>query len=263
MPEGHVIHRLARDHNEHFARKRLRVSSPQGRFAAGAEELDGKILRRIDAHGKHLFYHWQGRRVLHVHLGLYGRFRLHRAPPPEPRGEVRLRVVGRSKAFDLNGPNRCELLDKGDLEKLLQRLGPDPLRADADPQQAWQRIGRSRTAIGNLLLNQAVIAGVGNIYRADALFELGIHPSRPGNALKQDEFDNLWETLTRFMRLGLKHKRIINADPRQVGKPRSRMNRQEALLVYKRETCLRCDAAVESWELAGRTIYACPRCQPK
>lgn len=263
MPEGHVIHRLARDHKRDFAGKRLRVSSPQGRFASEAEQLDGRLLRRVDAHGKHLFYHWHGRLILHVHLGLYGRFHSHKSPPPEPRGAVRLRVVGRQRAFDLNGPNQCELLDEGTRDQLQQRLGPDPLRSDADPQLAWQRIRRSRTAIGSLLLNQSVIAGAGNIYRADVLFDTGIHPTRLGSSLDQAEFDAIWNVLTRFMQLGLKHNRIVNADPRQVGKTRNRMSRDEALLVYKKETCQRCDGAVEAWKLAGRTMYACPKCQPR
>jgi endonuclease-8 len=261
MPEGHVIHRLALRHHELFSGKRLRVTSPQGRFADESIQLDGKLLRRVDAYGKHLFYHWQGKQVVHVHLGLYGRFHDHESPPPEPRGEVRLRVVGRERAFDLNGPNRCELLDLNSVRQIRNRLGPDPLRADADPDEAWQVISRSRAPIGSLLLNQSVIAGAGNIYRADVLFHVGIHPLRPGKTIDRDEFTQLWAVLTRFMKLGLKHGRIINADPKEIGKSRSRMNREESLLVYKKETCCRCRGKVAAWELAGRQVYCCPKCQ--
>ena len=237
MPEGHTIHRLAQDHHRDFAARRVRVSSPQGRFSNGAELLDRKLLRRVEAHGKHLLYHWQGGHVLHVHLGLYGRFHGHASPPPQPRGEVRLRVVGSVKSFDLNGPAACELLAREELERLRRRLGPDPLRSDADPQRVWDRVRRSRAPIGGLLLDQSVVAGAGNIYRADVLFATGIHPSRPGNSLDRSEFDRLWSTLTRFLQFGLKYNRIINADPRDVGKPRSRMTREERLLVYKRDFC--------------------------
>lgn len=262
MPEGHVIHRIARDHHERFSGRRLRVNSPQGRFAREADQLDGKVLRRTEAFGKHLFYHWQGRQIVHVHLGLYGRFRDRPSPPPPPEGEVRLRVIARHAAFDLNGPNRCELLDAESVKKILARLGPDPLRNESDPERAWHRIRRSRAPIGSLLLDQSVIAGAGNIYRADVLFETAVHPMRPGNSLDQSEFDRIWKTLTRFMHWGLKYNRIVNAQPACVGKPRARMSRQEALLVYKKEKCLRCQGPVQSWELAGRVIYACPVCQP-
>jgi endonuclease-8 len=261
MPEGHTIHRLAQDQQRDFAGSRLRISSPQGRFSQEAELLDRKLLRRVEAHGKHLFYYWQGSRILHVHLGLYGRFRSHRSPPPDPEGQVRLRAIGKQCSFDLNGPNACELLAPIAAEQIRKRLGPDPLRADADPHIVWNRIRRSRAAIGSLLLNQSVIAGAGNIYRADVLFATGIHPERAGNSLTESDFNQLWATLTRLLKIGLQYNRIINRDPKDLGKPRSKMRQDERLLVYKRDQCLRCDELIETWTLAGRTIYACPRCQ--
>ena len=261
MPEGHTIHRLARDQQRDFAGHKLRVSSPQGRFSEGASELNGRSLRKIDAHGKHLFYVWPGERILHVHLGLYGKFRYHKSPPPEPRGQVRLRVIGGEKAFDLNGPTACELLTPEQRQKIHNRLGPDPLRKDADPQRVWQRISRSRAAIGKLLLDQSVIAGVGNVYRADALFAGGIHPERPGNSLGQDEFDQLWDTICEMLKIGVRYNKIINVDPKVLGKPRSRMRREERFLVYKRDKCRECRSDIQRWQLAARTMYACPQCQ--
>lgn len=192
MPEGHTIHRLAQDHTRDFAGQKLKVSSPQGRFIDGAKLLSGKKLTTVEACGKHLFYRWSGKRTLHIHLGLYGKFRRHKLPVPEPRGAVRLRVIGQELAFDLNGPNCCELLTDKEVDAVFNRLGPDPLRADADPERVWKRMSRSRAAIGGLLLNQAVIAGVGNVYRAEALHLLGIDPERPGNSLSRNEFDALW-----------------------------------------------------------------------
>ena len=187
MPEGHTIHRIARDHTRDFAGQKLRLSSPQGRFSAEAAELNGCKLLKVEAYGKHLFYHWSRQRLVHVHLGLYGKFRTHRLPPPEPRGAVRWRALGKEKAFDLNGPNCCELISTEKLQSILARLGPDPLRKDADMGQVVQRIQGSRSAIGTLLLNQAVIAGVGNVYRAEALHKLGIHPERPGNSFESTD----------------------------------------------------------------------------
>lgn len=262
MPEGHMIHRLARDQSRDFVGQRLQVSSPQGRFAAGAKLLDGRILEGIDAYGKHLCYRWQGKKLLHIHLGLYGKYRRHRSPPPVPRGQVRLRAVGEKYSFDLNGPNQCELLSSRDWSKLLDRLGPDPLRDDAEPERAWQRIQKSRAAIGGLLLDQSVIAGVGNIYRSEVLYLEGIHPQRQGKSLSREEFDRVWMRLVKLLKVGVRYNRIITADAKQIGKPPSRLNRQERLLIYKKDWCERCDTMIASWKLAARTVFACPNCQP-
>ena len=260
MPEGHTIHRLADDHNRDFAGQILSVSSPQGRFASGARTLDGRQLVNADAHGKHLLYSWD-RKTLHIHLGLYGKFRRHKSPPPEPRGQVRLRVIGDHHAFDLNGPTACELLTKPKVKKLLDRLGVDPLRDDADPQKAWDKISRSRSPIGTILMNQSVIAGVGNVYRSEMLHVLNIHPERKSNTLSRTEFDELWQLIVDLLKIGKRYDRIIIANPEDVGKSRSRMNRKERLLVYKKEFCSCCEAPIETWKLAARNVFACPMCQ--
>lgn len=262
MPEGHTIHRIARDHRRDFVGETLRVSSPQGRFAKESKRLDGRELISTEAHGKHLLYLWEGERRLHIHLGLYGKFRRHRLPAPEPRGQVRLRVIGDRFGFDLNGPNACELLTKKQWQALQDRLGADPLRDDADPDDVWARISKSRMSIGAILLNQKVIAGVGNVYRAEILHLCNIHPDRPGNALERAEFDQLWVTTVDLLKIGVRYNRIIIADPEDVGKPRSRMNREERLFVYKKTICARCDAPISSWISGGRKIFACDRCQP-
>ena len=261
MPEGHTIHRIAADHNREFAGQSLRTSSPQGRFAEGAQVLDGGRLLDVHAYGKHLIYNWD-RATLHVHLGLYGKFRRHLSPPPEPRGQIRLRVTGDKSAFDLHGPTACELMTSADVQRLLNRLGADPLRPDADPEQAWHRISKSRSAIGAALMNQSIIAGVGNIYRSEVLHLLGIHPNRAARSLHREEFERLWKMLVELLQIGMRHNRIIIASPEVVGKPRSRMNRGERLLIYKKERCGQCQHLVESWMLASRKVFACPKCQP-
>jgi len=262
VPEGHTIHRLADDHNRDFAGSTLLVSSPQGRFAAGAKTLNGRQLVNVDAHGKHLLYDWDGK-TLHIHLGLYGKFRSHRSPLPEPRGQVRLRVIGEDKAFDLSGPAACELLAGPKVKNLLNRLGVDPLREDADPEQAWEKISRSRAPIGTILLNQSVIAGVGNVYRSEVLHLLNIHPERRTSTLSRTEFDQLWHLIRDLLKIGKRYNRIIIADPEHVGKSRSRMKREERLLVYKKEFCTRCHTPIQTWTLASRKVFACPICQPE
>lgn len=262
MPEGHTIHRVAADHNRDFAGQKLTVSSPQGRFTTGAKILNGRVLTTVDAHGKHLFYDWEGR-TLHIHLGLYGKFRRHKCPPPEPRGAVRLRVVGDQKAFDLNGPTTCELLTQPQLRAVRDRLGVDPLRDDSDPNKAWDRIRRTHSPIGTVLMNQSIIAGVGNVYRSEILYLLNIHPKRKASTLARSEFDALWTLTVDLLRIGKRYNRIIVANPNDIGKSRSKMNRSERLLVYKKQFCPRCETPIESWPLAARKVFACPKCQPE
>jgi len=198
-----------------------------------------------------------------VHLGLYGKFRRHSLPLPEPRGQVRLRVVGESLAFDLNGPTACELLTASEIKSLRNRLGTDPLRADSDPDFAWQKISRSRSSIGTLLMDQSVIAGVGNIYRSEILYLLGIHPERRGNTLSESEFMALWDLTVSLLKIGKRYNRIITTHPDEIGKPRTRMNRDERLWIYKKPACMRCMTPIQSWKIAARTVYACPTCQPQ
>src|SRR3954468_4440849 len=164
VPEGHTLHRIALEHRRLLVGQAVRASSPQGRFAEGAALLDGRVLTAVEAYGKHLFHRFDGLSDrLHVHLGLYGTFVSGTTPAPEARGALRLRMIADGHYVDLRGPTRCELLTAAERVALLARLGPDPLRPSADPAPAWQRISRSKTSIGALLMDQAVLAGVGNV----------------------------------------------------------------------------------------------------
>jgi len=145
VPEGHTIRRLARTHTRRFVGHEVAVSSPQGRFARDAELVDGRVLRAVDAHGKHLFHVYADDLVVHVHLGLYGRFTTHSGAVTPPRGQVRMRLVGPTHWADLRGPIACEVIGEVEVEALRSRLGPDPLRPDADPEAAWARIARMAT----------------------------------------------------------------------------------------------------------------------
>src|SRR5689334_25371625 len=109
MPEGHTLHRLARRHRTRFAGKPVSVTSPQGRFATSAEIVDGLTLRRAEAHGKHLFHHYGPDLVVHVHLGLYGKFSNVKLPGDPPRGLVRMRMGGPSPSGNLRAPPACAL----------------------------------------------------------------------------------------------------------------------------------------------------------
>ena len=162
VPEGHTIHRLAGEHVARFRGVGVQVTSPQGRFRDGAALLDGSVLETAEAYGKHLFLGFARDRWLHVHLGLYGAWTFGALPAPPPRGALRLRLAGHGSYADLRGATTCELVTPTEKALLMARLGPDPLRPRPDPEPAWARLSRSRTAVGRLLMDQSVVAGATN-----------------------------------------------------------------------------------------------------
>lgn len=270
MPEGHTIHKIAKDHTKLLVGKPVRVSSPQGRFAADAERIDGAVLEKIEPHGKHLFYRWATGDIGHVHLGLFGKFKIHRAAePPTPSAACRMRLMtdqGTDAAVtvDLAGPTACSLDDPSVRDGILARLGPDPIKRRQNPQKMYDKISKSKRGIGDLLMDQAVVAGVGNVYRAEALFVCGIHPLRPGVDLDRAELEALWATITGMLRQGVKDGRILTVPRDESGVPRGkRIPRAEATYAYKRDTCLRCGTEIEHLDIANRTSYHCPTCQPR
>ena len=258
MPEGHTIHRLARRHDEWFAGQPVAVSSPQGRFAS-PDVVDGQVLRGASAWGKHLFHHYDAG-VVHVHLGLFGKFFNHEGPPPEPRETCRMRVSTGGRTVDLVGAITCELLTPGEVDDLTARLGPDPLRDDADPDQAFAALQRKRIGIGRALMDQAVLAGVGNVYRAEILFTHGLHPELPARDVDRATFDSMWAQLREWLQWGVRTGRIVTTDPDEIGKPRGRMRKYESRYVYKQDQCMRCGTDIRSWDLDGRSSYACETC---
>jgi endonuclease-8 len=268
VPEGHTLHRLARAHSKQFRGVPVAVSSPQGKFAAGAAEVDGRPLKRADAHGKHLFHVYDRDLVVHVHLGLFGSFTQGARPAPPPVGQVRMRMVGEQHWADLRGPTACEVLRHAEVKTLLARLGPDPLRRDADPERAWQRLQRSQAPLAALLMDQRVISGVGNVYRAEILFRHGLDPWLPGRELGRDQWDALWTDLVALMRQGLRTGRIDTVrpvdDPNVTGRAPRRDRHGGEVYVYRRhgQPCLVCGTEVPRTVLVGRNLYWCPTCQP-
>jgi endonuclease-8 len=263
LPEGHTLHRLARLHQRKFGGQPVTLSSPQGRFADGAALVNGRVLRRAGAYGKHLFHHYVGGPVVHVHLGLYGSFSESGVPMAFPVGEVRMRMVGADFGTDLRGPTACEVLDEAQVDAVIARLGPDPLQRDADPAGAWKRIAKSQRPIGALLMDQAVIAGVGNVYRNELLFRHGIDPYRPGRAIDEAEFDSAWADLVELMRVGYRRGKIhVIRKEHNHGAPSYRPGRPRTY-VYRRsgEPCRVCGTKVLTTVLEGRNVFWCPTCQ--
>lgn len=258
MPEGHLIHRYAADQNALLGGSKVHASSPQGRFTEGACAIDGAVLGLVDPHGKHLFYRLDDRPTVHVHLGMQGRFVVGQRSTSSVIPAARLRLEGMTAVVHLIAPAKCELLGQAEERRVRETLGPDPLRDDARPDRALALIARSRAPIGSVLLDQSVIAGIGNALRAEILYVLGIHPARLGTSLTAQDLTQLWQTAVDVMRSSRDSGHITSREPSASEEEPSDAGRR---YVYKREFCAACGSPVQTWMLGGRMAYACPRCQ--
>lgn len=268
MPEGHTLHRLARLHQRRYAGTPVEVTSPQGKFTE-ASVVDGQVLVKAEAYGKHLFHHYASAGSVHIHLGLYGTFAEAKLPVSPPVGQVRMRLAGGTHWTDLRGPARCELLSPDQVDAIKARLGPDPLRRDAKPERAFERISSSRTSLAALLMDQSVLAGVGNVYRAELLFRHGIAPMVPGRSLDPVQWKEMWVDLVTLMRHGVRVGRIDTVADEHLPHVTGRAPREDRhggeVYVYRRtgQACLACGTPIAHKELAGRNLYWCPVCQPE
>ncbi|MFN8019281.1 MAG: DNA-formamidopyrimidine glycosylase family protein [Acidimicrobiales bacterium] len=278
MPEGHTIHRLARDLRGDLGRHHVRVSTGQRRAEHTAALLDGHVLRRTEAWGKHLFLTFEPRQVLHVHLGLIGKWFRRTGPAlPPVTPTTRLRLERHEPveleahpeahhleplAWDLIGPMLAEVVTPAEKRAVTAKLGPDPLRRDADPERLWARLQRSDKPVGLLLMEQDVVAGIGNVYRSELLNIVGVDPRRPGRAVTRDEFDRLWDETVRQLKLGVRRNRIITMSAEELPTTIARLPRGEGRYAYKQERCGRCGTELDVFPLAGRTTWSCPTCQP-
>ncbi|MFK0151810.1 Fpg/Nei family DNA glycosylase [Streptomyces sp. NPDC090493] len=265
MPEGHTIHRLALDYRRLTGP--VRASSPQRKFSDAAALIDGAPLTRTEAHGKHLFLGFRDSDWVHIHLGLFGKVTFGDAPAPPATDTVRLRLANPTAYVDLRGPTTCALITGAEKTAVHARLGPDPLRADADPDAAYRRISRSRTTVAALLMDQKVIAGVGNVYRAEVLFRHGIDPYRAGRDITPAEWDGIWADLVGLMHEGVRNNRIDTVRPEHtpeaMGRPPRVDDHGGEVYVYRRATlpCHLCGSEIRTAGLAARNLFWCPTCQ--
>ena len=265
MPEGNELHRHANLQGAMFGGKVVSVDAPNGRFAEGAAQLNRRKLRGIEAYGKHLFYDFGPGRQLHVHLGLYGKYKLGDMPYPEMKGALRLRIFTKDQWLELRGPTACDVLSDSDRATLLLRIGPDPLREDAQPSVAVSRIRKSRAPIGALLMDQSVISGIGNIYRAELLYRAKLHPLIAGKAVSAAALRKLWADAQVLMAAGMVDRRIVTTRPADRPHPKGKPRRFETHYVYRRKglPCFVCEAEIQMKEFVGRKLYWCPTCQPQ
>ena len=325
MPEGHSVHRIARQFEGNFVGQRVVITSPQGRFSDGAAVLNNLELEEAWAVGKQLFMRFSGDHWLRVHLGIYGAWdfsgtihadatiasangrmgqtnqrgtvfdaagenslssigaprktRMRMAEeqhereleqttqfPPEPIGAVRVRLLTETVCADLRGPTACEVLTSEQVDAVLSRLGPDPQRDSSDEagQKFVDAVVKKNTPIGLLLMDQSVVAGIGNVYRAEMLFRAHIDPYRPGKNVTSDEAWGLWRDWVYLLEIGVQTGQMMTIDGLEGEAWRQAMaNRADRHWVYKREglPCLKCGTHIRLDEMANRKLYWCPSCQ--
>ena len=264
MPEGNEIHRYANYQANLFAGRSIVVDAPNGRFAEDASLLTGRKLRSVEAYGKHLLYDFGRRRHLHIHLGLYGKFRDGEMPYPDPKGALRMRFSTRRHWLELRGPTACEVIDESSRSHLMARIGPDPLREDADLSISTRRVITSRAPIGGLLMDQSIISGIGNIFRAELLFRARLNPLREGKSIAPKVINKLWADARRLMRAGMIDRRIVTTRAADRPHPAGTAKRGETHYVYHRalHPCFVCGTEILVSDFLGRRLYWCPTCQP-
>ncbi|GGB28941.1 formamidopyrimidine-DNA glycosylase [Flexivirga endophytica] len=270
MPEGHVTHRISGELNREFGGREVRSTSPQGKFT-GAELVDGRTFDTAQAYGKHMYLAFEDvPEQVHIHLGLIGKFFFFpEADPPTENARWRLTTFAPDTTMELRGPNVCELSSPEQIAETISKLGPDPLREDADPEVARARIRRSSSPIGVLMMDQKIFAGVGNIYRAETLYRHHIDPFMAGKFLRGTEFDLLWDDLVELMPLGVRDGRIDTVYPEHTPEAMGRDPRVDKhggeVYVYRRagQECLVCGTPVSTKILTGRNLFWCKTCQPR
>lgn len=330
MPEGHSVHRIARQFQRNYVGHRVSASSPQGRFADGAAALDGREALAVRAVGKQMFLEFDGDLWLRVHLGMYGawdfsgeivvdptiasangrmgqtnqrgttldepilddagensltsigaprrargRVRMSEQTtglaeetewPPPPVGQVRLRLLIEITCADLRGPTACELQTPDEVAATIAKLGPDPLVDD--PAEGEERfvavVRRKPTPIGLLLMDQSVVSGIGNVYRAELLFRARQNPHTPGRDVPEDVLRGIWRDWVRLLSIGVETGQMMTMDDLDPEAYRRAMaSRDDRHWVYHRAglPCRVCGTEIVVEEAAGRKLYWCPFCQ--
>jgi endonuclease-8 len=292
MPEGNEIHRWAERHAAAFAGKTVRVDGPQGRFT-DADVIDRRKLQQVMAVGKHLGYDFGRDRILHVHLGLQGDFTEGSGPLPEVRGALRLRMwnaaavkkpaaprVSKRHAWyseddgtghidptqvawvELRGPMDCSIHTQEKWDALVKKLGPDPLNGDG-PEKMIAKVAKSRKSIAELLMDQTMFAGVGNIVRAEVLYRAQLNPFRPGKDVEEKTLKSMWTDAAVLLRAGMVDRRLVTTKPTDRPHRKGPVLKEEAHYVYRRNglPCFVCETVLKKQELAGRNLFWCPTCQ--
>ncbi len=265
MPEGQVSHRNSLTLTAALAGQVVRrIETPEPRLVPQRipDRLLGETIVSVDAAGKHHLFRFASGRVLHSHLGMGGSWRLSTAQRVPTTRRLWLAVWTDQHVVAQYGGPQLRLYEPNEPIPMLRGLGTDLLNADADPAEATARalaaIDPGR-AVGEALMDQRVVSGIGNVYRSETLFLCGIDPWRTVGSLTVEEARELGRTGARLLSEGVSHRGPITTY--RTPDPRSR----ERTWVYGRSNrpCRRCGKPINSRGMGdtNRTVYWCPTCQ--
>lgn len=232
------------------------------------EMIRGKKFLGIDRRGKYLIFTLSEDLALVVHLRMTGQLLYVDAAFPKDKHTHLVFSLSDGMELryaDLRKFGTFDLIPLSELPQLkgLAQLGVEPLSGDFTVQWLDQMLQNKNRSIKNVLLDQTIIAGIGNIYADEILYEGGIHPETIACNLTEDQVRQLWQATVKLLNLGIEHRgtsirNYVDGDGRQGGF-------QELLKVYGRrgEPCVRCGSPIGKTMVQGRGTYYCPNCQPK
>ncbi|GMA96442.1 hypothetical protein GCM10025881_32660 [Pseudolysinimonas kribbensis] len=183
--------------------------------------------------------------------------------PPEPVGQVRVRLLTPTAVADLRGPTVCEVDTPEQAQAQIDKLGPDPQVGDpvANEERFVAGVRKRNVAIALLLMDQAVVSGIGNVYRAELLFRARQNPFTPGRELPEEVVRALWHDWVHLMSIGVETGQMLTMDdlsPEDLA--RAMASRDDRHWVYHRTglPCRVCGTPIAMQELGGRKLYWCP-----
>ena len=255
MPEGDTVWRAARHLDQTLSGHTL--TRTDFRVPAYATlDLAGEQVVGTSSRGKHLLTRIGADHTLHTHLKMEGSWHLYRPRTPWRRPAHQARVVLRTAEWVAVGFSLgiTEVIRRGEEDSVVGHLGPDLLGADWDEEEALRRLrSRPERPIGEALLDQRNLAGIGNMYKAELCFLAGEHPATPVAAVKD---------LPRIVR---RAKQVLEVNKERIEQSTTGdLRRGRTHWVYPREgqPCRRCGTRIVCAELGGRETHCCPRCQP-
>ncbi|NLV17089.1 MAG: bifunctional DNA-formamidopyrimidine glycosylase/DNA-(apurinic or apyrimidinic site) lyase [Syntrophomonadaceae bacterium] len=225
-------------------------------------ELRGRVIGQISRRGKFIIIGDGGNRFIVVHLGMSGRFYLDDAANPRPRHTHVVLVLQEGQELRYFDPRRFGgIWLTYEPNKVVRRLGPEPLGPELTRDYLAAQCHNRKVAVKTLILNQGVIAGIGNIYADEILHGAGIRPDRPAGSLCPEEIESLRQAMTETLELGIANRGTTFRDYRDgLNLPGGFQN---MLQVYGRsgQLCPACGEPICREVIGGRSSHFCPKCQ--
>lgn len=273
MPEGDTIFRTARTLSRALAGKTVtHFSAELARLSVQAEDagIVGQAITDVSAHGKHVVMRFASGVSLRTHMRMSGSWHIYRIGERWQRPRSEMRIVIETADFQAVAfvVHEAELVAEGALQERLETLGPDILGASFDPQLTAARILEAGARpMCDVLLDQRVLAGIGNVYKSELLFLARVHPARPANTIDRATAQLICERAAELLRSNVK-------DGSEAGmvtyhglrRTTGRSNPGDRHWVYQRnnQPCRECGTPITMQRLGqhARKCYYCPRCQP-